>query len=97
MTARPVTPGNPQPFDPEFNPHRNRTDDGVLIVEGLRVWTNNLDRGVIVAKAWDGDHPYPWQWWWRVWLDTDYNDKPIDRVVQMNGTRMSTKFKGEPA
>jgi hypothetical protein len=32
-----------------FNPHGNVTADGVLIVERLRVFTNNLDTGYVSA------------------------------------------------
>jgi hypothetical protein len=31
----------------DFNPHGSVTADGVLIVPGLRVFTNNLDRGTV--------------------------------------------------
>lgn len=47
---------------PSFNPHANLTADGVLIAAGLRVFTNNLDRGVVAsdkdaARCTCLDHP----------------------------------------
>lgn len=34
-----------------FNPHRNVTADGVVITVGLRVFTNNLDAGVVTEDT----------------------------------------------
>lgn len=32
-----------------FNVHSNRTADGVLIIPGLRVWTNEMVQGVVIS------------------------------------------------
>lgn len=34
-----------------FNPHNNVTADGVVITEGLRVFTNNLDVGEVISDS----------------------------------------------
>lgn len=39
-----------------FNPHHNVTADGVLITEGLRVFTNELNVGVIVSDDTNGEY-----------------------------------------
>jgi hypothetical protein len=39
-----------------FNPHGNVTADGVLITEGLRVWTNEMKRGIVHTDDNVGEH-----------------------------------------
>lgn len=40
----------------KFNPHDNVTANGVLITEGLRVWTLDIVRGTVVADDTVGEH-----------------------------------------
>lgn len=72
----------------------DRTADGVLITEGLRVWTNDLERGHIsLAEA---------------GYETNQNtgDKTLwfhvirrlgDRGVLQSSDRVATRFQGKPA
>lgn len=83
--------------DEPFNPHGNRTADGVLITEGLRVYTNDMDRGHVVGKAHDGDYGRVDDWWWYVVVDIDWRGNPVTKRMSMNGERMATRFEGRPA
>lgn len=60
-----------------------RTTDGVEIVEGLVVWTNEFRIGRVTFKRHrvsdDG------------WFDVEY---PEGRTVMQNGERVATKFEG---
>lgn len=87
-----------------FNSHQSKTGDGVLITEGLRVFTNNLDRGVVVADR-DEDHcqepERPAAQMFvrdlRGWF-TDHN-KGNDLVCHANHwftVELDTNYKGEP-
>lgn len=40
----------------KFNPHDNVTADGVVITDGLRVWTNEVERGVVMSDDNLGEH-----------------------------------------
>jgi hypothetical protein len=68
------------------------TTDGVLITEGLRVFTNNLDRGVVKLDP----SPYS-DGWFDVILDTDYKGQPTTGRTMQNGERVTTRWKGQPA
>lgn len=65
------------------------TGDGVLIVDGLRVWTNDLVAGSVdfAASGVDADGygtvPDHWQGWFRVRLDAGGH-------ILMNGERLAT-------
>lgn len=82
-----------------FNPYGNRTADGVLITEGLRVMDNNLDVGTVTADDHDGDHGRHEDHWYRIELDhipgsPDYSGNKAPGVVRsMNGERLSTIFR----
>jgi len=78
-----------------------RTADGVEIVEGLRVYTNDLERGVIRLDRAE------WEWygsegkyhlWFEVEVDHNYKGEPVngERVLQSDD-RVATRFEGVPA
>lgn len=77
----------------KFNPHGNKTADGVLITEGLRVFTNEMDRGVVTGKKDGGDYGRENDWWWTVKIDTDYKGNSVEKISTMNGERLSTTFR----
>lgn len=62
-----------------------RTADGVEIVEGLVVFTNEMRTGVVRA----GHRSYE-----EGWFDVEYAD---GRRVMMNGDRVATRFEGRDA
>lgn len=71
-----------------------RTADGVAIAEGLRVWTNDGQRGTIALDDAEfetnqntGEHTL----WFRVVRS------PGDRGLWQSSDRVTTRFKGEPA
>lgn len=78
-----------------FNPHGNRTADGVLIVVGLRVLDNNLDTGTVVEDQHDGDTGRERQHWYKVELDhspaaPSYSRNRSGGYAVMNGERLTT-------
>lgn len=74
-----------------FNPHGNRTADGVLVTVGLEVYTNNLDRGVVTHDSYDGDYGRTGDHWYTVKLHTSYTGEPKTGATQMNGERMCVR------
>lgn len=80
------------------------TADGVPIVNGLRVWTNNLDRGRVILNmedppGWGGVdlelHPdaapeYQRVWWF--YVQTDQGGYTLQ-----DGSRVTTRWRGELA
>lgn len=66
---------------------KDRTADGVLITQGLRVWTNNMDKGRIDLS--DAEYEAG-VLWFRVVLDKDDSSEPrgtlqsSDRVATVN-------------
>lgn len=69
------------------------TFGGVPIVNGLRVFTNNLDRGVVANVGKQKHDPE----WFDVILDMDYRGRPITGVTMQNAERVSTTFDGKKA
>lgn len=77
-----------------------KTDDGAVLADGLRVFTNNLDRGVVdLSRA-----EYEWHagesryvLWFDVRVDTTYDGKTVDREVQQSDDRVATRFDGRAA
>jgi hypothetical protein len=66
-----------------------RTADGVEIVNGLRVWTNNVRRATV-----DLEYGTPWkerEWWFYVHEERDDDGSPGYRGVIMSETRVSTR------
>jgi len=82
--------------DRPFNPHGNRTSDGVLITPGLRVMDNNLDVGTVTLDEHDGDYGRETDHWYRVELDyipgaPDYSGNRHGGYRLMNGERLATR------
>lgn len=85
-------------FDPVRD--RARTVDNKQIVDGLRVFTNNLDRGVIDL---DGAE---WEWhggerkyhlWFKVKCHTGFAGDSIDTTYTQSDDRVVTRYSGEDA
>lgn len=81
-----------------YNGEQVLTADGVVITEGLRVWTNNLDAGVISLKGADFEWHGPEQryvLWFRVLRD----DMPNDHGLLQSDDRVATRhpFSGKAA
>lgn len=75
-----------------------RTADGVKIVEGLRVFTNNLDRGSVDLTNLDFEYHHGekrWVPWFDVLVNFNYKDQkvPVHAVMQSND-RVAAKFGG---
>lgn len=76
------------------------TADRVEIVDGLRVFTNNLDRGVIDLSRADyewhaGENRYVL--WFDVVVDTSYKGEPLQDRVMQSDDRVATRFDGKSA
>lgn len=72
----------------EQTPALGKTADGIPIVEGLAVITNEIKAGFVRT-----DHVRPWS---EGWFDVEYparGDYPARRVLQ-NGERVATRFGG---
>lgn len=77
-----------------------RTVNGVPIVNGLRVFTNNLDRGTVdLSKAfWEWHGPEGvYHFWFDVTLDTDYEGNPMIGNTLQSDDRVITIFEGKVA
>jgi len=77
------------------------TTDGVQIVQGLRVFTNNLDTGTVdLSRAsydWHGPEER-WQLWFDVIVDHDYKGNPVEgRRELQSDCRVATRFQGRGA
>lgn len=93
--------------NPPNNEHRKlyageqvETADCVVLADGLRVFTNNLDRGVVDLRRAE----YEWNsaenryaLWFDVRVDTTYDGKSVDREVQQSDDRVATRFEGRAA
>lgn len=75
----------------------HRIVSGEVPVVGLRVFTNNLDRGVITKVEDRGDCGWYCDAWHEVTLDADYKGNPITGRTIMNCERLATHFEGERA
>lgn len=64
---------------------------------GLRVFTNNLDRGVIVEVSDEGLCGYYCQAWHTVRLDTSFRGEPVGGTTLMNCDRLTTTWQGKQA
>lgn len=91
MTA----PPNDQRHKP-YNGEKVLTVDRVEIVDGLRVYTNNLDQGVIdLSRAeyeWhEGERRYVL--WFDVKLDTNYKGEPTTGREMQSDDRVITRLR----
>ncbi|WKW87308.1 hypothetical protein SEA_CHARGERPOWER_93 [Mycobacterium phage Chargerpower] len=76
------------------------TADRREIVPGMRVFTNNLDRGVVdLSRAefeWHaGENRY--HLWFDVLVDTDYRGNTVSRRDMQSDDRVATQFQGKAA
>lgn len=94
-----ATPPNGE-YRKDYNGEPVKTADGVVITDGLRVFTNNLDRGVIsLARAefeWHGGENR-YVLWFDVVLDTSYKGEPKAGRELQSDDRVATRFEGKKA
>lgn len=77
-----------------------KTANGIKIVEGLRVWTNDLTRGTIDFKELDFEfHNGENRWvpWFTVNIDMDHNGQSKSGSVSQSNDRVTTRYQGQPA
>ncbi len=78
------------------------TADRETIVSGLRVFTNNLDRGTVDLSGaeyeWHGGENR-YVLWFDVLVDTDYKGNEINppKKVSQSDDRVATRFEGRAA
>lgn len=87
-------------YEKKFNGETVLTADRKPIVNGLRVFTNNLDRGVVdLSRAnyeWNGvENRYVL--WFDVQLDTSYKGEPKSGRELQSDDRVATRFEGKDA
>lgn len=77
-----------------------KSADGVALTDGLRVFTNNLDRGVVdLSRAeyeWHGGEDR-YVLWFHVRVDTTYDGKTVERSDLQSDDRVATRFNGRAA
>ncbi|ASZ75252.1 hypothetical protein PBI_MISSWHITE_86 [Mycobacterium phage MissWhite] len=83
-----------------YQGERVLTADRQEITQGMRVFTNNLDRGVVdLSRAhfeWRaGEGRYVL--WFDVLVDTTYDGKTVERRDMQSDDRVATRFNGEAA
>ena len=77
-----------------------KTADRQPITDGLRVFTNNLDRGVVDLSRLDFEFHHGekrWVPWFDVILDTDYKGQPTTGKEMQSDDRVATRFQGKKA
>ena len=77
-----------------------RTANGVEIVQGLRVFTNNLDRGTVDLAGcnWEWHGPEGvYHFWFYVNVDTNYKGEPVSQRYSQSDDRVATRFEGKLA
>ena len=108
--ATPASTKYPARFEPRVGEYGRRvftdgdpvfTTDGVQIVQGLRVFTNNLDTGTVdLSRAsydWHGPEDR-WQLWFDVIVDHDYRGNPVEGHRELQSDcRVATRFQGREA
>ena len=87
-------------YEKPYNGETVLTADGKPVVDGLRVFTNNLDRGVVdLSRAnyeWHGvENRYVL--WFDVQLDTSYKGEPKSGRELQSDDRVATRFEGKDA
>jgi hypothetical protein len=79
---------------------RMKTVDRRPIVDGLRVFTNNLDRGTVDLSRLDFEYNHSekrWVPWFDVNLDTNYKGRPTTGKELQSDDRVTTRFEGKNA
>ena len=84
----------------DFQGESVKTANGVVITDGLRVFTNNLDRGKVdLSNAhfeWNGvENRYVL--WFYVDVDTKYDGTPLSTRYSQSDDRVATRFGGKAA
>ena len=110
MKNVPASTKYPARFEPAVGEYGRRvytqgdpvfTTDGAQIIPGLRVFTNNLDRGVVdLSRAtYDWHEPEQrFQLWFDVVLDFDYKGNAVTgRRDLQSDCRVATRFNGKKA
>ena len=110
MKNVPASTKYPARFEPTVGEYGRRvytqgdpvfTTDGAQIIPGLRVFTNNLDRGVVDLSRASYDWHEPeqrWQLWFDVVLDFDYKGNAVTgRRDLQSDCRVATRFNGKKA
>ena len=94
-----ATPPNNE-YRKDYNGEPVKTADGVVIANGLRVFTNNLDRGTVdLSRAeyeWHGGEQR-YVLWFDVLLDTSYKGEPKSGREMQSDDRVATRFEGKTA
>lgn len=76
------------------------TADRKPITDGMRVFTNNLDRGVVdlshAEYEWHGGEER-YVLWFDVLLDTSYKGEPMTGRELQSDDRVATRFEGKDA
>lgn len=84
----------------KYNGEAALTADRQPVIQGLRVFTNNLDRGYIdLSRAnwdWNGNEGR-YVLWFDVVLDTDYKGNPTTGKELQSDDRVATRFEGRTA
>jgi hypothetical protein len=77
-----------------------RSADRVELRDGMRVFTNNLDRGVVDLSRLEYEwHAGEKRWvpWFDVRIDHDYRDQPASGRVLQSNDRVATRYNGRSA
>jgi len=108
----PASTNFPCRFEPRIGEYGRRvftdgdpvfTVDGKQIVQGLRVFTNNLDRGWIDLSSATYDWHEPeqrWQLWFDVWIDHTWDGKVVTsqgKREMQSDCRVVTRYDGKEA
>ena len=87
-------------YNKSYNGEVVKTADKVPLTNGLRVFTNNLDRGVVdLSRAkfeWHGGENR-YVLWFDVVLDTSYKGGPKSGRELQSDDRVATRFEGKKA
>lgn len=99
MTNHPPNGEYQKPYDPTVR--KAYTADGVEITHGLRVFTNNLDRGTVDLSGHANWEWYPsekrYHLWFYVNVDTKYDGTQAKSRYSQSDDRVATRFEGKRA
>jgi hypothetical protein len=77
-----------------------KSADRKVLSDGTRVFTNNLDRGVVDLSRLDYEWHHGekrWVPWFDVIVDTNYKGEPHSERVLQSDDRVTTRFEGRSA